>query len=144
MLLSFIMEIIMAYQGYLIKVGNYTIPHKYIKASSYNATLIIQDLDSYRDANGILHRTALSHKANKIEFETPAMLTDAQMSDFLSNIQANYAVAEERKVSAKIYVPELNDYLIEDMYMPDPQFSIYGIFNDVIFYNPVRIAFIAY
>lgn len=134
----------MAYQGYLIKVGDYTIPHKYIKANSYNATLIVQDLDSYRDADGILHRTALRHKANKIEFETPAMMTDKIMTEFLENIQSNYAVEGERKVIATLYVPELNDYMAQEMYMPDPQFSIYGIFDGTIYYNPTRIAFIAY
>lgn len=134
----------MAYQGYLIKVGNYTIPHKYIKANSYNATLIVQDLDSYRDANGVLHREALRHRANKIEFETPAMLTNKQMSEFLSNIRNNYTVPLERKSKVTLYVPELDDYITQEMYMPDPQFSIYGIFKETIYYNPTRIAFIAY
>lgn len=134
----------MSYQGYLVKVGDYKIPHKYIKANSYSATLIVQDLDSFRDMDGVLHRTALSHRVNKVEFETPAMLTDTQMTDFLSNIQANYTNEAQRKVSATIYVPEINDYMTQDFYFPDPQFSIYMIKNNVIRYNSVRFGLIAY
>ena len=135
----------MAYQGYLIKVGDYIISGKdFIRADSYNATLIVQDLDSYRDMEGVLHRTALTHRVNKIEFETRAMLTDTQMEELLSNIRNNYINASERKVSATVYVPELNEYMTQDMYLADLQFSMYGVFNGVIRYNPVRFAFIAY
>lgn len=135
----------MAYQGYLIKVGDYIISGKdFIRADSYNATLIVQDLDSYRDMEGVLHRTALNHRVNKIEFETRAMLTNKQMEDLLSNIRNNYINENERRVSATVYVPELDDYMTQDMYLSDMSFSIYGVFGGVIRYNPVRFAFIAY
>ncbi len=135
----------MAYAGYLVKVGNYTIPaDKYIKTQSYKATLSVQDLDSYRDANGVLHRTALEHRVNKIEFETPAMLTNIQMAELFNNIANNYTVPAERKFVGTFYVPETDSYVSQDMYMSDPPFSIYGIFDNVIKYNSMRIAFIAY
>lgn len=44
----------MAYSGFLIKVGDYTVPFRYIEASKYKTGVKGQDLDSYRDANGIL------------------------------------------------------------------------------------------
>lgn len=141
---SFFMEVIMAYQGYLIKVGNYNIPMKFIKADSYNASLITQDLDSYRDMDGVLHRTALLHRVNKIEFETPSLLKNNEMKEFLGNLRQNYINANEKKVNATVYVPELDDYMEQEMYIPDLNFSIFGIFNGVIFYNPLRVAFIAY
>lgn len=135
----------MAYQGYLIKVGDYVISgKKFIRADSYNTTLIVQDLDSYRDMEGVLHRTALKHKVNKIEFETRAMLTETQMEELLSGIREQYVNQDERKVYATVYVPEINDYMTQDMYLADLQFSIYGVLNGTIYYNPVRFAFIAY
>lgn len=135
----------MAYKGYLIKVGDYIISGKdYIRADSFSTTLIVQDLDSYRDMEGVLHRTALNHRVNKIEFETRAMLTQKQMEEFLLNIRSNYINENERRVSATVYVPEIDDYMTQDMYLADLQFSIYGVFNNIIYYNPVRFAFIAY
>ena len=59
----------MAYSGYLIKVGTFTIPLSIIRAETYSAYESTTDLDSYVDGNGELHRNALDHKAYKVEFE---------------------------------------------------------------------------
>lgn len=135
----------MAYSGFLIKVGNYVIPSgKYLKADSYSVYRNVQDLDSYRDANGVLHRNALDHVANKVEFETPAMLTNADFSNFMSQIQANYTVPKERKANVTLYIPELDAYETQEMYMADPKPSIYTVANGVIRYNAIRFSFIGY
>ena len=134
----------MAYNGFLIKVGDYIIPFKYMKSESYMAYRSIQDLDSYRDANGELHRTALTHVPNKVEFETPAMLTDVSFTDLMSNIQRNYINVNERKASVTMYVPETNEYVTQDMYMPDIQPKMYHADKNIIQYKPIRLAFIGY
>lgn len=135
----------MAYSGFLIKVGNYTIPmDRFIRAESYNITRQVQDLDSYRDANGVLHRTALEHYVHKAEFETPTLLTNTDIAELFGNIRNNYIVPAERKAIVTVYVPELDSYETQKMYMPDPQFSIFGTYDDIVRYNPVRIAFIGY
>ena len=136
----------MAFQGYLVKVGNYVIPYKYIKFNSYSVFMSITDLDSYRDANGILHRTALDHKPNKAEFETPAMLTNDEFADLMANIRANYTLASERRAVVELYIPELDDYVSQDMYMPDIKPSIYRYNKDIgkLQYNSIRLAFIGY
>ena len=134
----------MAYEGYLIKVGDYQIPHKYIKASSYSPYRTIQDLDSYRDGNGVLHRNTLAHIPNKVEFETPPMLTNTEFTELMSNISKNYTIESERKASVTLYIPENDSYITQDMYMPDITQTIYDILNDEIIYNAIRLAFIGY
>ena len=136
----------MSYGGYLLKVGSYTIDGtKYINYASYKATKNIQDLDSYRDASGVLHRTALSHAPIKIEFETREGLTNDELGTFMSNIRSNYTNAAERCASVTAFIPELNDYVTQDCYMPDPQFTIRKIdTNNVVTYEKTRIAFIGY
>ncbi len=135
----------MAYSGFLIKVGDYTIPaDKYLRADSYSVYRNIQDLDSYRDANGVLHREALDHVPNKVEFETPAMLTNTEFADLMGSIRANYIVSKERKALVTLYIPELDAYETQEMYMPDPQPSIYSTAGGIIRYNAVRLAFIGY
>ena len=136
----------MAFQGYLVKVGNYIIPFKYIKFDSYKVFMSITDLDSYRDGYGKLHRNTLDHVVNKAEFETPAMLTNEEFHTLMSSIQSNYTVAKERKASVTLYIPEIDDYVTQDMYMPDIQPSIYR-YNVALVqlqYNPIRLAFIGY
>jgi len=135
----------MAYGGYLVKVGTYTIPLSFIKAESYKVTHLIQDLDSYRDADGVLHRNALSHVPDKCEFECVPMLTNTQISSVVNAIRGQFTNAAERKASVTIYIPETDSYVTnEDMYMPDPEYNIYYADSSIIQYNSVRFAFIGY
>lgn len=134
----------MAYQGYLIKVGDFKIPLSWIRADSYSVLLSGQDLDSYRDTDGKLHRTALEHTLAKVEFETPNMKTNTQVSAFLKKIQDNYTDKIEKKVSATVYIPELDDYTTQDMYISDITFTMYSANETEIKYNAFRIALIEY
>lgn len=135
----------MAYNGWLIKVGNYTIDtKKYVRAETYNVTRQVLDLDSYRDANGLLHRNALDHITYKVEFNTPPMLDNTQVAELMSNIRANFINQLERKANVTIYVPETDSYVTQEMYMPDIQFPMYGNYHDKIEYNEIRLAFIGY
>lgn len=135
---------IMAYQGYLIKVGNYTIPLKYIAAESYQVTNYGQDLDSYQDTDGVLHRTALVFQAPKVEFETRNMLDHNEMWDLISHIRANFTDTVEKKASVTVFIPELNEYITNDMYMADFSPTMYLASSKEIKYNSTRIAFISY
>ena len=134
----------MAYSGFLIKVGDYKIPHSWIKADTYSVLRSGQDLDSYRDSNGKLHRTALEHFLGKVEFETPALRTNTQVSEFMKKIREQYTNITEKKANVTFYMPELDDYITQEMYMPDITFAIYFADKNVIKYNPFRLAFISY
>ena len=134
----------MAYEGYLIKVGDYKIPHSWIKADAYSVVLSNQDLDSYRDCDGKLHRTALKHKIAKVEFETPSQKTDKEMSEFLENIWNNRINETEDNVLVTAYIPKYNNYQTQEMYVPDIPFSIYYADDKEIKYNSIRMAFIEY
>lgn len=133
----------MAYEGYLIKVGNYKIPaDKYIKADSYSAYVNMQDVDPWTDADGYVHRTAVELKALKVEFETPAMLTNKTLEAFLSKIRENYISAKERTCNVTAYIPEYDDYVTQKAYLADFTPQIYGTYGGVVRYNPIRFAFI--
>lgn len=133
----------MAYSGFLIKIGDYTIPaNKFIKAESYSPYVNMQDLDDWPDANGFLHREAVELKALKVEFETPAMLTNTELTELMTNIKANFTNAKGRECMITAYIPEYDDYVTQLGYMADFQPQIYGTYGGVIHYNPIRLAFI--
>lgn len=134
----------MGYNGYLLKVGNFTFPQDLIRAETYSVQMNIQDLDSFRDANGDLHRTALEHVVHKAEFELKPLLTNTDVGSLFSSIRSNYTIPAERKASVTLYVPELDEYVTQNMYMPDTQFTIYGTYDGEIKYNQIRLAFIGY
>lgn len=132
------------YRGYLIKVGDYIIPHSLIQAESYSCTNNSQDIDSYRDANGYLHREALDNYVPKVEFNVRPMLTNTEFSGLMRNIRASYINPVERRVSAEVYVPELDDYVTQDMYLSDFTPEIYFADSRYIQYKAFRMAFIGY
>ena len=135
----------MAFNGYLLQVGSYQITgERFINEKSYKATLNIQDLDSYRDANGVLHRNALDHVPAKIEINTREGLNNFEWAEFMGNIRSNFTVAKERKAIVTAFIPELNDYITQEMYIPDPEVSIDIIQLNIIKYQSIRLAFIGY
>lgn len=135
----------MAYSGYLLKVGTYTFPMRGIILKSYKVSWKIQDLDPYRDANGVLHRNALSHIPAKIEFEMGVGLTNTEYDDIMNNIRSQYTIASERKASITAFIPELGDYITQDMYMPDPEITIIRQeSSSTLIYDTIRFAFIGY
>ena len=134
----------MAYAGYLIKVGTYTIPLSIMRAETYTVFMSITDLDSYVDANGYLHRNALDHIANKVEFETIPLMDNTQFSSLMANLYAQMTETKERKASVTCYIPEIDDYVTQDMYMPDIKSTLYYADDSKIQYNQVRLAFIGY
>lgn len=134
----------MAYSGFLVKIGTFTIPNNRIKAETYTAYRSVQDLDSYRDANGVLHRNALEHIPCKCEFEIKPMLTNTEWDSLMSSIRSQYTNELERKGIVTMYIPELGDYVTQEAYMAEPQPEIYGTYGGVIRYHSCRISFIGY
>lgn len=130
------------YNGYLIRVGNYEIPLSAMIKSSYKVTYSVLDLDSYRDANGHLHRTAL-RKVPTIEVGLHP-LSSNQIADIFSNIASQYVNSSERKVLASVFIPEINGYYDGYFYIPDTQFAINKIVNNVVYYDETTFKIIGY
>lgn len=133
----------MAFQGYHIKVGNDVIPEKYIKFDSLQTTYETLDLDSYRDANGTLHRNALSGRKIKVEFNTPYMY-HKDMQALMGIIRNNYLSAREQSVMCSVYVDEIDDYVSQKCYLVNTTFKKAQNSPLGYIYEPTRIAFIGY
>lgn len=142
----------MAFAGYFVKIKalndqqtDYTFPSEYILYETYKPIRGVQDLDSYRDQEGVLHRNALSHTVPKMEFNTRPM-TNKEYDSIMDNIRARYTNANERKVQADIYLAETGTYTgYVDMYISDPEVTIIKqIDSTTLKYAPIRFALIGY
>lgn len=134
----------MAYEGYLLKVGNTIFNLDWIKYDTYSVTPNIrQDKDSYEDCNGVLHRNVLPHRPSKIEFET-RVLDNTQAGLIMSTVKSAWTNIGERKLSITFWNPEENGYTTADAYMPDIQWKIMDADNTKLRYRPARICFICY
>ena len=140
----------MAFSGYLLKINginggsDFTFPHEYIVFESFKAVRGIQDLDSYRDGNGVLHRNALPHNIVKIEFQLRENFKSSNYDRLMTEITNRYTKAAERKLSVTCYIPETATYTTQDMYMPDPEVTIKKIEGTELRDKSIRFAFIEY
>lgn len=132
----------MAYSGFLLKIGEYTVPFKFLKADSYSVGVKMQDIDAWTDADGYLHREAVELKVVKVEFETPNIITDRKLEEFLSNVRENYIIPKARECLITAYVPEYDEYVTQRAYLADFTPTIYYADENTIKYNPIRFAFI--
>lgn len=112
----------MAFNGSLLKMSGDNFPLKYVYKESYKVTPNRrQDLDPYRDANGLLHRNTLSHTATTIQFQTKPMWNN-EFDAMMSFIRARYSNSHEKKIHLTYFSPDINDYKSGDFYVPDVEY----------------------
>jgi len=137
----------MAYDGFLIKIKgttDYTVPLDYMNEKSYKGTLSTLDIEAYRDANTILHRTAVNQVPH-CSFTTRE-LTNDKIRDIWEGISSRYTNAIEKKFQATIYITERDAYYTGYFYIPDTEMTIKSINKktNVIKYEPATFELIAY
>ena len=132
----------MAYAGYLLKIGSYIIPKKFFKPQSYSPYVNMQDVEDYADANGYLHRNPVELKASKVEFETPAMLTQTDLNELLGNIRENIIGEAGRELYFTAYIPEYDDYVTQKGYLADFKPQMYYADDTTIKYNSIKFSVI--
>ena len=144
-------------RGFLVKVGNYTVPLRYIKYESFQALWSTTDVDSYRDANGTLHRdSVMNNKVLKVEWETPDM-SNAEFEELMGYIRSQYLTTDSvdsaplfngkqaKSAVVTAWMPEEGAYKTDTCYLTsDVNFTIRYADENKMRYNPVRFAFIGY
>ena len=136
----------MAFEGYLIRVGQAVFPLSFVYKESYSVTPNRRmDLDSYRDANGELHRNVLDHAPSTIRFQTVPM-DNAKLEQLMSWIRSRYINEKEKKIYMEYYCPDTNSYKYGNFYVPDIEFPIHMIDvpNKKILYKSFTLEFIEY
>ena len=138
----------MAYAGYLIKVGAWTFPLKYLRYDTYKITPNQRiDLDSTVTTAGYLWRQVLPHTRTKVEFDMPLM-TMADQVYIMSNLRAAWAAngtSLQRECVVSYYDMETDSYKSMTCYMPDIDWKIRNVDNEPpyqINYDETRLAFI--
>lgn len=135
----------MAFEGYLMKAFETTFPHKYIQISTYQTTPSQrQDLDSYQDSKGNLHRTVVPHDRSKIVFKTIDNLKLAEKQEIQAFFNGAMTNARERKVTLTYWNDEDNIYKTGSFYIPDVTYPIKRIMGNDIVYDSVEYHLIEY
>lgn len=137
----------MAYQGYLFKIGSYTLPLKYIEYKSYKAQQITQDVNSKRSTDGVLHRKTAKNKPPKCSFNLLAGLDSDTVGNILKHIQDNYTIPDQKAGNCTVFVPEINGYKTVQMYLDsEVEFTIEEVDNakNLVYYDTITLTFVGY
>lgn len=132
----------MAFEEWLLKINGKTFPTRLIAAESLKITPDqIMDLDPYRDADGVLHRTALPHTATSIEFTTTALyLKDAEI--------LNSFLPYDNRVKCQVeyWNPNTSSYASGTFYIADVPYEFYMVDEEKneILYKPIKVTFTEY
>lgn len=136
----------MGYNNYLIKIkgtSDYVIPMNCMIEKTYKGTYSVMDGDSKRNGNGVLVRVVLPHKVAHCSVDFRPLTNDA-IGTIMSNIQSRYTKPAEKKVLASIWVAEINDYIEDEFYIPDIEFTVKKVENGNVFYEQFTLEFIGY
>jgi len=140
----------MSFNGKLVELktsGSYVnFPLAYIGAESYKVTPEQRmESSANRAASGVLVRKTVEHTASKIDFSTPP-ITNKEMNAIHTLLTNAYTDSLQRKLDLKYYDPVSDTYKTGTFYVPDIDYEIMRVdkTNNIIHYNPVRIAFIEY
>ena len=132
------------FQGYLIKFGNDVFPHDYILYNTYKVTPDrALDMDSSRNANGILERNVLEHTASTLQFDLRPMNGD-QQETVTSFINTHLIDAAQKKVNIQYWDPRISGYKSGIFYIPDIEYPIKKIEQNQIYYDKVTLKAIEY
>ena len=135
----------MGYNGYLIKIGTFTFPLKYIEYGTYKVKVNGQDIDSFRNANGILTRNALEHMPLSISFDILDGLDNETFEkDIMKPMRDRYENSNEKDVTMEVFVPEINGYITQKVYKVDTEFTIDDIEENLVYYDTVSFEFVRY
>ena len=139
------------FDKYFVKVINSSngaempIPNKFISLASYVSTPHQrQDLDSFQDNEGKLHRNTLEHTRSKLEWNTPP-LREAELIELQNIINSGIINEKERKAKIIHYCFDTHTYEQGEFYTPDITFTPMRIMpNGEVLLDKVRLAFIEY
>lgn len=126
------------FKGYLLKINGVIFPNKFIVYKSYEITPNQkQDLDSYLDGNGELHRKILPHVRTKCEFNTPP-LKESKVNELRTFF------GDTTTINVQYWNPKKGLYESGVFYAPDFTYIIDDLLNNDILYDQIRIALIEY
>ncbi len=124
--------------------GSCTFDHL-IKAETFKITPNArQDLDSYRDTEGVLQRNALAHTATIVEFDTVPMW-DNKFSSMMSAITSSYSNVNERDGTATYFDEENQTTKTGHFYLDSNfQVSVMQQWGNRTLYDSCHFKFVEY
>ena len=136
-----------SFEGWLLKFGSQVFPMQYLSFDNCDSTPDQRtEIDSYRDADNLLHRETSPNHKTKLEYNTLDDLTLEDKIVIQQVMKAGLLDAVQRKDRVTYWNDESNEYETGDFYVPDITFRQKRVdrAKKTIIYGSIRIAMIEY
>lgn len=136
-----------AFEGWLLKFGSQEFPLRYLALDGCDSTPDQRtEIDSYRDADNLLHRETSPNHKTKLEYNTVDNLTLEDKIIIQQVMEAGLQDIVQRKYRITYWNDEKNEYETGDFYVPDITFRQKRVDRkrNMIIYGSIRIAMIEY
>lgn len=129
---------------YMIKFGDEILPNKYLMQDGYISVPNQRtELDAYRDADVLLHRSTSPNYKSKIQLTLCPMNEDDKRN--VKNIIKSGMVNEvERKVYVTYWNEEFDAYTSGFFYIADVSYQPMGMYGGELWYNSVELELTEY
>lgn len=140
----------MAYEGWIISIGKWKIPNKYIQPETYKIGLdkdLLKEWTDYRNKRHVVYAAGVSAGQTTIQFETPEKfkMTNKEMGEFHKYLEAakhNVAGVNNEVYAITYYNPQTNSYEVKDFTLESMQYTVWGINEREVIYSPVKFSFL--
>lgn len=136
-----------AFEGWLLKFGSQEFPLEYLAQDDCDSTPDQRtQIDSYRDADNLLHLETSPNYKTKLEYKTVDDLTLGDKITIQQVMKSGLLDATQRKYRITYWNDESNEYETGEFYVPDIVFRQKRVdrVKKTIIYGSVRIAMIEY
>lgn len=140
-------ELTHAFEGWLLKFGSQKFPLEYLAQDDCDSTPDQRtQIDSYRDADNLLHLETSPNYKTKLEYKTVDDLTLGDKITIQQVMKSGLLDATQRKYRITYWNDESNEYETGEFYVPDIVFRQKRVdrVKKTIIYGSVRIAMIEY
>ena len=132
----------MAYEGYLIKIGNWQVPWNYIQGDTYDVSPNKTKVKEFTDYNNDRHVVYSKKLSTVIQFETPKnfRLTEEDIA------QIREALAAAKDINSETYTihyynPRTGKHEMNTCTLDDLTYTIYSANEKNLFYAPMKFVF---
>lgn len=128
----------------LIKIGERTIPLKYISVKGYKAYPKRRlDVTAEKNSNGETIREMAKARPSTVSLELLPM-SQTDLNVVMGIIHGGYMDEAQAKVQIEFFAPEYDRYYIETCYVPDFETPLDYIEGNEPYYDTITIEFISY
>lgn len=132
----------MAYEGYLIKIGNWQVPWNYIQGDTYDVSPNRTKVKEFTDYNGDRHVVYSKNLYTVVQFETPKNFK--LTNDDIAAIREALELARDVETYTYLvhyYNPRTGAVEMMNCTLDDLTYTVYSANERNIFYAPMRFTF---